>query len=202
MSIMDFNGAEPAREAGGLIPANTIAFVVLSIRPGGHGEGNWLKNSKTGDSLMLDLEFTIDGGAHDRRKLWAMWLVQGTTEGQKTAVSISHSHIRALLEGAHNIAPGDTSDAAMAARRITGWGDLDGLKFPVKIGIEKGKAKNDGSGDFYADKNIIAKVLTPGDRDYLNPGPQRVSAGTPGPAVAAAAVAAQAPAAARPAWAN
>jgi hypothetical protein len=31
----------------------------------------------------------------------------------------------------------------------------------AKIGVEKGKPKNDGSGENYADKNVLAAVITP-----------------------------------------
>ena len=39
--------------------------------------------------------------------------------------------------------------------------DFDGLMFIAKIGVEKGKPKNDGSGENYADKNVLAAVITP-----------------------------------------
>src|SRR5262249_21548308 len=39
--------------------------------------------------------------------------------------------------------------------------DFDRLMFIAKIGVEKGKPKNEGSGENYADKNILAAVITP-----------------------------------------
>jgi hypothetical protein len=44
--------------------------------------------------------------------------------------------------------------------------DFDGLMFIAKIGVEKGKPKNDGSGENYADKNILAAVITPDKADW------------------------------------
>lgn len=176
MSVFDFNGADAPRPVGELIPNGTKAMVVMALRPGGQGQGGWLKASRDGACLMLDAEFTIDGGPHNRRKFWGMYVVEvdaNATDGQKQAVDISRGHLRAILESARNIMPGDTSEQAMNARRIGGYGDLDGLRFPVVIAVEKGKSKNDGTGDKYDDKNVLGRAITPDDKDYLNPGPQQ-----------------------------
>jgi hypothetical protein len=54
------------------------------------------------------------------------------------------------------------------ARRLAPWnsGDLDGLRFIAKIGVEKGRPKNDGTGENYADRNTIAMVVTPDRGDW------------------------------------
>lgn len=210
MSNFDFNNAEPQRAMGELIPDNTIVLVVASVRPGGAGPGGWLKASATG-AEMLDMEFTIDGGEFDRRKVWENWVVAGTTEGHEKAAGITRSRIRALLESAHGINPGDDSQAAMQARCIDGWPALDGMRFCAKIGIEAGGLKDKMAGpqsERYADKNKLKAILTPGDADYIAPGPQ-AAAGmqTAGQAVQRAAAAAgggtaKAAAAAKPAWAK
>jgi hypothetical protein len=204
MSNLDFNTAGPVRMMGELIPHNTCAMVVLTLRPGGHGEGGWLKNSKTGEALMLDCEFAIDGGPHNRRKFFGMMVVEGETEGQKQAVTISMSHLRAILESARGILPGDASDAAQAGRRIANWGDLNGLRFPARIAIERGKLKGaHAPGEKYDDKNVLGCAITPDDKDYVSPGPQQPAA-APVAVFAAAANqggAAAAPAVAKPSWA-
>jgi len=196
MSVLDFNNAGEQRASGGLIPKDTTAFVVLSVRPGGQGEGGWLKANKDGSCLMLDLEFTVDGGPYDRRKFWTYLVVEGETDGQKEAANISRSKLRAILESARGVSPTDTSDAAIAARRASSYADFDVLRFPTKIDVEKGKAKNDGSGERYDDKNALGVVLTPGDEDYLSPGPQRAPQAAP-----KANPASSAPKANKPAWA-
>ena len=40
------------------------------------------------------------------------------------------------------------------------------MRFIAKIGIEKGRPKNDGSGENYADRNTIAAVITPDRKDW------------------------------------
>lgn len=203
MSIYDFNTAERARPQGELIPHNTPAMVVMSLRPGGHGDGNWLKSSKDGSCLMLDAEFTIDGGEFNRRKFWEMFVVEGDTDGQKTAADISRGKLRGIIESARGIDPTDTSPDAVAGRQISGWGDLDGLRFPCYIAIEKGKPKNDGSGEKYDDKNTLNLAITPDDAEYVHPGPQNAAtrAAAPGATPRAAANAGGAKTSAKPSWA-
>jgi len=211
MSAFDFNDAEPQRAGGELIPDNTVCIVVATLRAGGHGPGGWLKNSRTGDSLMADFEFTVDGGDYDRRKFWGNFVTEGVTEGQQKAANITRSRLRAMLESAFGVHPGDTSPDAMAKRQVVGWEGFDGLRFCAKVGIEKGGLKDKTAGpdsERYADKNVLKAAITPDETDYLNPGPQIGTMKTAGAAVQSAAKAvggqtAKAVAAAsKPAWAN
>lgn len=154
----DFNSA-PEQRNGDLIPDGTIVPVHLTIRPGNSGEGGWLKRSKAGDSMALDCEFTVTEGPHAKRKFWSLFTMEGTSEGHQKAADISASRIRAILESAHNIRPDDESDAAKTKRRLSSWGDLDGLRFVAKVGIEKGK-------DGYKDKNALSEVITPDRKQW------------------------------------
>lgn len=207
----DFNNAEPQFAGGTLIPENTVVLLVASLRPGQAGPGGWLKASQTG-AVMADFEFVVDGGQHDRRKLWGNYVTEGTTEGHAKAANITRSRLRAMLESAFGIHPGDDSPDAMAKRQVAGWQAFDGLKFCAKIGIEQGGLKDKTAGpnsERYSDKNTIKAVLTPGDDDYIAPGPQQAGFQTAGSAVASGmkavggAVAAAAPsAAAKPSWAS
>lgn len=198
---MDFNSADEQKAMGGLIPNNTQATVHVTVRPGGHGEGGWLKRSRQGDSLALDLEFTVVDGPYAKRKLWELWTVDGTSEGHAKARDISGSRIRALLESANGIRPDDESDHAKARRRIATWGDLDGLRVPVMIYIEKG-GKDEKSGTEYKDKNRISEIITPDRRSWvkLEQIPRQTAMAVQ-PAVAAQANA-NGQKAARPAWAS
>lgn len=47
--------------------------------------------------------------------------------------------IRAALNSARNVHPADNSPQAQAARRISGFADLDGLEFAARIDIEEGR---------------------------------------------------------------
>lgn len=157
----DFNNAETQRE-NSLIPENTICTVHLTVRPGNSGEGGWLKRSKTGDSQALDCEFTVVDGQFAKRKFWSLFTVEGTTEGHAKAGEISASRLRGILESAKGVRPDDESEPAKNARRLNSWGDLDGLRFVAKVGIEKGK------GD-YKDKNTLLAAVTPDRKDYVKP---------------------------------
>ena len=147
------------------IPADTVATVQLTIRPGGAGEGGLLKRSKDGIVRDARLEFVVVDGPHAKRKLWERVIINGTTDGHAKAAEISRGKLRAILEAARGIKPNDTSKEAREARTAE-LGDFDGLRFIAKIGIEKGRPKNDGTGESYADRNTIASVITPDRKDW------------------------------------
>jgi hypothetical protein len=92
-------------------------------------------------------------------------VLAGIDAGHAQAAEISRGMLRRILESARNIKPDDMSDQARA-RRTADLKDFDNIVFIVKIGIEKGGLRDDGSGERYADKNIIAAVITPDKRDW------------------------------------
>ena len=147
------------------IPDGTITTVQLIIRPGGAGEGGLLKRSKDGGCEMLDLEFVVVNGPYAKRKLWENMVISGTTDGHAKAAEISRGKLRAILESARGVKPNDTSETARKARTAE-FTDFDGLCFIAKIGVEKGRPKNDGSGESYPDRNVIALVITPDRKDW------------------------------------
>lgn len=181
MTNLDFNNAEPQKTGfGELIPNNTTVILVASLRPGGFGPGGWLKNTKAGDALMADFEFTIDGGSFDRRKVWGMYVVDGETEGQKEAAAISRSLMRAMLESAFGIDPADDSPGAMERRQVSGWEAFDGLRFCGRLGIQRGELKDKTNGpdsERFADKNILREAVTVDNPKYMPPGFQNATSG-------------------------
>jgi len=156
--MLDFNTADPQRSFD-VIPAGTVAELAITVRPGRAGEGGWLRRSKAGDSEGLDLELTVVTGEYAKRKCWVLLTIAGTTEGHAQAAGISESRIRAILESAHGVRPDDDSEAARQARRISSYGDLDGLRFIGKIGVAPAK------GDYPA-KNILLEAITPDRTDW------------------------------------
>ena len=54
-----------------------------------------------------------------------------------SAPVMGRTFVRAALNSARNIHPGDNSPQAQAARRISGFGDLEGLEFVARFDIEK-----------------------------------------------------------------
>lgn len=192
----DFNSASEQR-SGELVPDGTIAPVHLTVRPGNSGEGGWLKRSKTGDSMALDCEFTLTEGPHAKRKFWTLLTMEGTTEGHQKAADISASRIRAMLESAYGIRPDDETDNAKSRRRLSSWGELDGLRFLAKIGVEKGK-------DGYKDKNTLAEVITPDRKQWakIEQAPRQQGFNQIGATAANVAQNAAPAAGAKPAWAS
>lgn len=180
MSKYDFNTADAPRAMGALMPEGTKVMLTLSLRPGGCGDGGWLKNTNAGDAGMLDMEFTVDGGEFAKRKVWGNYLVEGNgSSGHDQATSISRSMVRGILESARNILPGLETPEAVTGRQISGWGDLDGLRFPAVLGVEKGSLRDKTAGpnsERYADKNVLKLPIAPDDADYLSPGPQQARA--------------------------
>jgi hypothetical protein len=159
--MLDFNNAEK-QTSFELIPDKTIVPVIMTLKAGGAGDGGWLKSSQTSDNLMLDVEFTVTEGEFAKRKFWQFMVV----EGSEKAANISRKTLRAMIEAAREVNPDDTSNEAINSRKISGWQELNGLCFPVKLGIEKAKA---GSG--YNDKNKILMVITPDMPEYTKVNP-------------------------------
>jgi hypothetical protein len=156
----DFNDAD--QQLYDLIPANTIAPVVMTVRPGGKGEDGWFRESQSSDAIMLDCEFTVSAGPYARRKFWKLFVFSGgkTDEsGNSIAANISRATLRAILESARGIMPTDFSEEAKKARIVSGPGDFDGLEFIAKIGVKKGQ-------NGYADKNVLQVVITPDKKEY------------------------------------
>jgi hypothetical protein len=167
--VEDFNTAGPQRSME-IIPAGTIADVILRVRPGGAGADPMLKPSQDGGCLMVDLECTIVGGKYDKRKVWDLCVVSGTTEGHSQARDISFGKFRAILESARNIRPDDQSEAAVKARRISSWADLNGLGIVAVIGVEKAKtlppSQRYPMGKEVPAKNTLAEIITPDKKDW------------------------------------
>jgi hypothetical protein len=177
---IDLNNAERQREVGDLVPDNTVAPVIMSMRG--------LKPTKDKTGQMLDCEFTITAGPFARRKFWANMMVSGSTDGQKMAVNITLSRLRAMLESAYGVLPADESETAKAARRLSDWDDLQALEFVARIGVEK------GTGD-YKDKNSLKGAVTAEDADYNGFVPKK-------PKAASSSKPAGGTAAGRPQWAS
>jgi hypothetical protein len=147
-----------------LIPANIIVTLHLTIRAGNAGEDGLLRRSHDGLCEMLDCEFIVVDGQFAKRKLWERFVLAGTADGHAKAVEISRGKLRAILESARGIKPDDVSPQARAARTVP-LKAFDGMRFIGKIGIEKGKEKNNGDGN-YPDRNILLAVITPDRKDW------------------------------------
>jgi hypothetical protein len=197
----DYSSAPPPRDFAELIPAGTLASVLMRIRPGGAGEDGMLKRSKEGDCEMLDCEFVLIDGPYARRRFWGNLVLEGTTAGHAQAAEISRGVLRGILESARNILPDDLSDQARA-RRMASLKDFDNISFVARIGVEKGGPKKDGTGN-WADKNVIAGIITP-DKKEWHPVEQSppFNGGNAGAAASPPPSATPAPGVTKPSWAS
>ena len=203
MSYFDFNDAEQ-QQSFDLIPKNTLAKIHMRIKPGGYDDPSqgwtdgWATQGFESGSVYLACEAVILEGPFAKRKLW--WNVGLFSQKGPAWGNMGRTFIRAALNSARGIHPGDSSPQAQTARRIQGFGELDGLEFAVRIDIEK-----DGRGE---DRNTVKSVLEPDHKDYVAVmGGQGAAAAAPvPPAGGYAPPASSAPAAAvpsgKPAWAQ
>jgi hypothetical protein len=176
----DFNDAESNSGSYELIPAGTVAPMIMTIRPGAVGDGGWLSTSDTSQYKWLNCEFAITDGPFRGRKVWQNMMIEGPSE---EAINITRSTLRGILESARGIKANDDSAEAKAKRVINNYGDFSGMEFTGKIGIEK--SKNPAYPD---DKNRLLGAVA---------GEAKTTAAKP----AASKPAANNDAAAKPAWA-
>jgi hypothetical protein len=160
----DYTNAPPPRDTE-LIPHGTVATAIMHIRPGNVGEDGMCKRSKDGLCEMLDAEFVLADGPFAKRRFWENMILAGTTDGHARATEFSRGKLKQILDSALGLKPDDTSLQARAARTVS-LKQFDGMTFIVKVGIEKGRPKNDGTGENWPDKNIIAAVITPDKKEW------------------------------------
>ena len=157
----DFNDAEQ-QQSFDLIPRNTAAKLRLTIKPGGFDDpaqgwtGGWATQSFDTGAVYLACEGVVMEGPFAKRKIW--WNVGLHSPKGPTWGNMGRTFIRAALNSARNVHPADNSPQAQAARRISGFADLDGLEFAARIDIEK-----DGRGE---DRNTIKAAIEPDHKDY------------------------------------
>lgn len=154
-----------------LIPAGTVCRAVVNVKLGDmeipeFGTGQWFKASQTSKAKWMELEFTVIGGEHDKRKFWDKIFVDGdkmSPNGIPVTKEIGLSTLRMIIESAFNIVPTDTSAEAQARRQISGVNDLNGMEICAKVGIDKGT-------NGYADKNKLTAAMTPNQKDFIPSG--------------------------------
>ena len=157
----DFNDAD-TQSGFDLIPKGTLVPVRMTIKPGGFDEpaqgwtGGYATQSFETGAVYLAAEFVVTGGDFAKRKLWSnigLYSAKGPTWGQ-----MGRSFLRAALNSARNVHPQDNSPPAVAARRIAGFHELDGLEFLARVDVEK-----DAKG---GDRNVVKLAVEPDHPDY------------------------------------
>jgi hypothetical protein len=134
----------------------------MTVKPGGHDDASqgWTggyatRNTNTG-SVYLNCEFVVTEGEFARRKMWSL-IGLHSPKGPEWA-NMGRTFVKAVLNSARNVHPGDSSSVAQNARRISGFCDLDGIEFLGKVDWEK-----DQNGQ---DKSVIKSAVTPDHKDY------------------------------------
>ncbi|CUH38901.1 hypothetical protein JSE7799_01620 [Jannaschia seosinensis] len=154
----DFNDAQTNSN---VIPKGTLARVRLTIRPGGFDDpaqgwtGGYAKRASTG-AVYLDAEYTVLEGPYAKRKIWS--LIGLYSPNGPNWANMGRSLVRGMLNSSRGISDKDNSAQAQAARRISGFADLDGIEFVARIDVGK-----DASGE---ERNEIKSAVMPDHRDY------------------------------------
>ena len=165
----------------------------MTIKPGGYNDPDqgWTGGYATlGDSgaVYLNCEFVILEGLFARRKVWS--LIGLHSPKGPTYANMGRSLIKGILNSARGFSTKDDSPQAMAARRINGIGDLDGIEFTARIDVEKDSRNGD-------DKNVIKTAITKDHKDFGKSGGNGGGSAPP-----AQTPPAMAPAANLPSWAR
>ena len=167
--MLDLNNVQvDSNQEFDLIPAGTIARVVLTIKRGSDMIAEFsnepLFKSNMGGTKWLECEFTVMGGQFDKRKFWQNIMLDGGKVNPETGMpwtkTIGLKTIKLMVDSAYGLEPSDTSPEANTRRKLAGLEVLDGVDFCVKIGIEKGT-------NGYADKNKMVIPLTISDKGYI-----------------------------------
>lgn len=156
-----WNDYNDAQQNAALIPKGTLAKVRLTIRPGGFDDpsqgwvGGYATRGASG-AVYINGEFTVLEGPYARRKIFTL-IGLYSPKGPDWA-NMGRSFVRGMLNSARGISDKDMSPQAQAARRITGFADLDGIEFVARIDVG-----TDANGEA---KNEVRSAVTPDHKGY------------------------------------
>ena len=106
--------------------------------------------------MYLNCEFVVTEGKYARRKMWSL-IGLHSPKGPEWS-NMGRTFVKAILNSARGIHPGDNGPSAQNGRRIGGFADLEGIEFLGKVDWEK-----DQNGQ---DKSVIKSAVTPDHKDY------------------------------------
>ena len=171
---IDFNNEEEQKErSNGTIPPNSKVLVSLSIeKPNyAHDLNEYIAVSKEG-LLGLWVKYSVAAGTYEG-SCWhenirlpeGQQELQGMDEKQRLACRIGGARIRAIIEASRRIHPEDKTPSACRNRQIQDWLDLNGMEFPIKVGLEKEVKQSKKSGVFFW-PNKTAAIITRDKPEY------------------------------------
>lgn len=143
-----------AREADNFeVAPDGLYYLKITLRPGGFGDDDLLKRSKSGALDMIEMELEVAEGEYAGVQ-FREWISVSLNEymvtdksklsGLKTAVSIGHKKIVQIINSAKALDPDDRSPATEAERAVD-FKELNGLTF---LGYVESKTYNDRENNF------------------------------------------------------
>jgi hypothetical protein len=162
--VFDFNNAPEQRGDFTPIPPGIYPGTIV-VKPGTGGHDGVLTRSSDGKCEMLNVEFVVDEGEHQKRKIFERFVMRGTDDGHAKAAEISYGRLRALIEGARGIRRDDTSPEATKARTVNSLMELHGLRVLAQIDIEPERTDSN-TGKTYPPRNSIKAFITPDRIDW------------------------------------
>ena len=177
MSLFNLNEAsQQSTGAPGAIPPNSCVVVKMHLRTASEAsvgrrnpvmQGSHPLLIKSGKSSLeyLDTVLEVVQGKYTGRKIFHKFNILGAqTEGQRKAVDISRSQIRALVECAKQIDPEDMSPQACQARNVDPE-EMEGMTFPILVKCEPSQALNKAGTEYYCN-NALVRVIVPSDKQW------------------------------------
>jgi len=166
----DFNDAGEQSAGAGVIPPNSCIAVSLHIvmpDAGFSGSEPELTKSRSSSMEFLSTELVVEAGKYAGAKIYHRFNLGGAvTGGQRKAVDISRSQIRAIIESHRRIDPADASPQATQARRINTYAELEGMRFAAKVGCEPSTSVKKNDPEHYYVNNTLLRVLTRKDAEW------------------------------------
>ena len=160
-----------AREADNFeVVPDGLYHLKITLKPGGFGDDDLLKRSKSGALDMIEMELEVDEGAYARVRFREWISVQlneymvadkSKLSGFKTAVSIGHKKIVQIINSAKGLDPDDRSEAAETQRNVD-FKELNGLTF---LGYVESKTYNDRENNFLDHPVTPDMVEWPADQE-------------------------------------
>lgn len=169
--MIDLNDEQEQKEFNyGPIPAGSRVLVQLEIVPTDYPdtEDPTLSVTKNG-MLQLPCKFSVVAGSY----IGTRWRENLTlpikfqhgplNDKQRLSAQIGGSTIRAIIEASRRIDPKSIEGGAIQNRRINTWSDLDGMTFPVRVGINNSPYEKDGC-EYW--NNRILAIITMANKEY------------------------------------
>ncbi|RZI46653.1 hypothetical protein [Candidatus Finniella inopinata] len=160
---LDYNDAKP-QGVFDVIPKGTVARVIMTIRPGGYDDpqrnytGGWATLNPNTGSIYLSCEYSVlEQGEYYGQRIWGF--IGLHSPKSDVWATMGRSMIRGILDSARGFSSKDESIGAKAARKIKGFGDLNGIEFVARIDVEKDKDTDEL-------RNVIKAAVTKDQKDY------------------------------------